>query len=137
MKNVGDYLKAAGIFLKDTAIEGLESLVREETVCARTRQKEEDIFGAIRGFIDLKATDMDILEILQKHFEIDSIAEAKSLIVDARVSYQVDKLKAYLGLSGMDWVEYRNSHGVIEKLNASPKILEMPVEKLKIAIEKK
>ena len=130
-------LKEIGITLKEGAIEYIEQLCRKEVYDAKAIQRENDIVSAIMGFIDLKASDMDILELLQKHFGVDSISDGKRYIVNARSYYQCNKLKAHLGLSGVDWVRYKNDNTVLDKLRANPKYLDMPVEKLKAAIEKK
>lgn len=37
--------------------------------------QKNDIIIAIMGFIDLKASDMNILELLQKHYDIYSVYE--------------------------------------------------------------
>lgn len=132
-----DTLQKIGVTLKDGAVEYIEQHCWEEMSDAKAIQRENDIISAIMGFIDLKASDMQIIELLQKHFGVESISEGKRYIVDARSYYQCDKLKAHLGLSGMAWVRYKNEHKVMEKLKLNPKLQEMPIDKLKAAIEKK
>ena len=129
-------LHKAEIFLKDGAVEYIEQCCQEEAYYAKEMQRANDIIAAIMGFIDLKASDMMILELLQKHFGIESIIDGKRFIVDARTNYQCKKLKDYLGVSGMAWVHYRNEYAVLDKMKRNPKLLEMSVEKLKITIEK-
>ena len=129
-------LHEAGVVLKDSVIDYIEEQCRE-VAYAKSMQRENDIIAAIMGFIDLKASDMNILELLQKHYGIDSISEGKKYIVDARSFYQCNKLKAYLGINGATWVRYKNEHKLLDKLKSNPKLLEMSVEKLKFYIEKK
>ena len=129
-------LQKAGFLLKDGAVEYIEQCCREEEHHAKEMQRESDILAAIMGFVDLKASDMTILELLQKYFGIDSISEGKQYIIDARIYYQCSKLKDYLGLSGPDWLRYKNEYAVLSKLKNNPKLLEMPVEKLITKIEK-
>lgn len=131
-----DVLQKTGTVLQDNVIKYIEQQCREEVDRAKAMQREEDILRAIMGFIDLKVSDMVILKLLQKHYGIDYVSEGKRYIVDARSFYQCDKLKAYLGLSGVDWVRYKNEHAVLDKLKSNPKLLEMPTEKLKEYIEK-
>lgn len=131
-----DTLYKAGIVLKESVVEFIERQCREEVDNAKGMQQEEDILRAIMGFVDLKASDMMILELLQKHYGIDSISEGKSYITDARSYYQCDKLKEYLGLKGTAWGRYKMEHAILEKLKANPKLLEMPPEKLKTYFEK-
>lgn len=126
----------AGILLKDGAIDYIEQHCREEVENAKMMQRESDIIATIMGFIDLKASDMNILELLQKHYGIDSVSEGKKYILDARSFYQCDKLKNYLGISGLTWMRYKHEHELLEQLKSNPKLLEMPVEKLKSYIEK-
>ena len=99
-------------------------------------QREDDILRAIMGFVDLKASNMMILELLQRHYGIDSISEGKRYIIDARSYYQCDKLKEYLGLKGTAWVRYKTEHAILDKLKKNYKLLEMSQEKLKVYLEK-
>lgn len=132
-----DALQKIGITLKDGTIEYIEQYCREEVSKAKAIQQENDIISAIMGFIDLKASDMDILKLLQKHFDVESISEGKSYIFDARSYYQCDKLKEHLNLSGIAWTRYKKDNAVLDKLKANPKLLEMPPDKLKAYLEKK
>lgn len=129
-------LHEAGIVLKDSVIDCIEQQCREEVAYTKEWQRKNDIIAAIMGFIDLKASDMNILELLEKHYGIDSVSEGKKYIFDARSFYQCNKLKAYLGISGATWVRYKNEHKLLDKLKSNPKLLQMPVEKLKSYIEK-
>lgn len=131
-----DALQTIGVVLKDNIVEYIEQHCREEVSDAKAIQRENDIISAIMGFIDLKASDMDILELLQKHFGIDTISEGKRYIVDARSYYQCNKLKEHLDLSGVAWVRYKNEHAVLNKLKSNPKLLEMSPDKLKAYFEK-
>lgn len=131
-----DALQKIGVTLKESAVEFIEQHCKEEVASAKAIQRNNDIVSAIMGFIDLKATDMQILELLQKYFMVESISEGQVYIVNAHCYYQCDKLKAYLGLIGVDWIRYKNDNSVLEKLKSNPKLLDMSVEKLKAAIEK-
>lgn len=126
----------AGVVLKDSIVDCIEQKCQEEVAHEKKLQRENDIIAAIMGFIDLKASDMNILELLQKHYKVDSISEGKKYIIDARSFYQLKKLKDYLGISDETWMRYRNEHKLLDKLQSDPKLLEMPVEKLKLYIEK-
>ena len=126
----------AGIVLKDSIVDCIEQKCQEEVAREKELQRKKDIIVAIMGFIDLKASDMNILELLQKHYGIDSISEGKKYIIDARSSYQLKKLNDYLAISGETWMRYRNEHKLLDKLQSDPKLLEMPVQNLKLYIEK-
>lgn len=123
--------------IKDELMEGTEQYCAEKLHDARKNQQENDIIVAVMGFIDLKADDMRIMELLQKYFKINRISEAKDYITKARCFYQSDKLQTYLGLKGSDWVRYKKDNRLFDKLQSDPKLLVMPIEKLKTAIEKK
>lgn len=82
-----DVLHKAGVVLKDSIVDYIEEQCQEEVVYAKRVQRDNDIIAAIMGFIDLKASDMNILELLQKHYGIDSISEGKKYIFDARSFY--------------------------------------------------
>ncbi len=131
-----DTLYKAGIVLKESIVEFIERQCREEVDNAKEMQREDDILRAIMGFVDLKASDMMILELLQRHYGIDSISEGKSYIMDARSYYQCDKLKEYLGLKGAAWVRYKTEHAILDKLKKNYKLLETSPEKLKVYFEK-
>ena len=122
---------------KDALMEVTEQHCAEELRNAEKNRQENDIIVAVMGFIDLKADDMRIMELLQKYFKIESISEAKDYITKAHCFYQSDKLQTYLGLKGIDWVRYKKDNRLFDKLQSDPKLLVMPVEKLKTAIEKK
>lgn len=130
-----DDLQTIGVTLKDGTIEYIEQHCREEVSDAKAIQRENDVISAIMGFIDLKASDMDILELLRKHFGIDTISEGKRYIVDARSYYQCNKLKGHLDLSGVAWVRYKKEHAVLNKLKSNSKLLEMSPDKLKAYFE--
>jgi len=129
-------LNKMGIVLKDGVVECIEQHCREEVHSAKAMQRENDIIVAAMGFIDLKASDMTILELLQKYFGVESITEGKRYLVDAHAYYQCDKLKDYLGMNGALWVRYKNEFAVLDKLKSNPKLWALPVEKLKVVIEK-
>lgn len=131
-----DTLYKAGIVLKESIVEFIERQCREEVDNAKEMQREDDILRAIMGFVDLKASDMMILELLQRHYGIDSISEGKSYITDARSYYRCDKLKECLGLKGTAWVRYKTEHAILDKLKKNYKLLEMSPEKLKVYLEK-
>ena len=83
-------LQSVGIVVKEDIVDYIEQCLRKEVLDAKIIQRENDIIAAIKGFIDLKVSDVEIFELIQKHFEIDSISEIKKYIVEARSSYQCE-----------------------------------------------
>lgn len=128
-------LQSVGIVVKEDIVDYIEQCLRKEVLDAKIIQRENDIIAAIKGVIDLKVSDVEIFELIQKHFEIDSISEIKKYIVEARSSYQCEKLKLYLGISGVEWIKYKREHSVLTKLKSNPELLVMSSEKLKEYIE--
>lgn len=112
-------------------------LSEEDIYNIQEEQQEHDIRCAIQCFIDMNVPDIRILELLQKHFGMDTISQGQQYIKESRITSQRNKLQEYLGLTGCDWVHYNHTNHVIEKLESNDKLLELPPEKLKAAIEKK
>ena len=86
-------LKTGMYNFKDALMEVTEQHCAEELRNAEKNRQENDIIVAVMGFIDLKADDMRIMELLQKYFKIESISEAKDYITKAHCFYQSDKLQ--------------------------------------------
>lgn len=72
-------LQSVGIVVKEDIVDYIEQCLRKEVLDAKIIQRENDIIAAIKGFIDLKVSDVEIFELIQKHFEIDSISEIKNI----------------------------------------------------------
>lgn len=73
-------LKTGMYNFKDALMEVTEQHCAEELRNAEKNRQENDIIVAVMGFIDLKADDMRIMELLQKYFKIESVSEAKDYI---------------------------------------------------------
>lgn len=132
-------LSSAGVMLKDGVIEAIEQHYEEEIIAEKQHQQKQDIYRATCAFVELKQSDSDIYELLNKHFKVAEIAEAKAYIKRARVHTQIIALREYCENHGMktsDFRQYAIDHKLEEKLNSNPKFLDMPAEKLKAAIEK-
>lgn len=138
MEQIVKFLKGAGIVLVDGVLAGLEEVVRNEKESIRLNQRDRDIHSAILCLLENKSTKADdIRSLLHKYFGVDSISEADKYIKEARIQFQYIKLQGYLGLDGAEWVKYKREFDVVRKLDSNEKLLELSVEKLKDAIEKK
>ena len=106
---------------------------------AQERQKNRDIELAVKAFLELKQSDVEIYRLLEKYYKIDSISEAEVLIKKVKVSSQIIKLREYMETKGMPSSEFRTyakEHNLEVKLHENPKMLDMTAGKLKEAIEK-
>lgn len=77
--------------------------------------------------------------LLQKHFKVDSIAEATEYIRAAKYTSQIIRLREYQEKNGMTagaFRQYAIDYQLEEKLKTNPKLLDMSPEKLKAHIEK-
>jgi len=138
MEQIVKFLKGAGIVLVDGVLAGLEEVVRNEKESIRLNQRDKDIHSAILCLLENKSTKADdIRALLHKYFDVDSISKADMYIKEARIQFQYSKLQEHLGLKGAEWMKYRKDFDVVRKLESNEKLLELSVEKLKVAIEKR
>lgn len=131
-----DNFNKMGVFLKDYVVDYIEERSHEKVIIAKSNQRKIDIKNSIMCFIDLKASDMKIMDLLHKYYKIDSLSECKEYIKEARIEYQCNGLQHLLRLNGFDWLKYKRDNSVVIKLETDSKLLDMPIAKLKDAIEK-
>ena len=132
-------LQKMGIFLRDNAIDYINQYCDEEVVQAKGFQRKIDIYKAVCAFVELKQPDAVIYELLNDHFDIEDISEAREYINRARVHKQIKNLRVYCTEHGMTLSEFRQytvSHDLEVKLRSTPKLLELSPEKLKAHLEK-
>lgn len=132
-------LQKLGIFLKDTVIDYINQYCDNEIVRAKEKQREKDISSAVRAFVELKKTDGEIYQLLNKHFGVENISEAQDYIKNARIHIQIINLKIYCTEHGMTLSEFRQyakNHMLEKELESTSKLREMSPEKLKAYLEK-
>lgn len=103
-------------------------------------QRNNDVVQAIKAFISLKADDGTIYRLLSESFGINDISLASDLISYAKYQIVRARLKALClagGMTNIDFRSYEKEHHLKEKVKANPKLLDVPDEKLRVAIEKK
>ena len=71
-----EFLKKAGVFAKDTAIQAGEEFVHNKCIAAKAEQRENDIIRAVVTLCDAGIKEAALYELLSKHWGIDSRAEA-------------------------------------------------------------
>lgn len=111
----------------------------EEIALAVARQKEEDVCCAISAFLELKASETEIMRLLSKFYGVDSITEATELIITVKVTNQANALRDYLGELGMSRIEavnYLKEHRVRTQLQTDSKLQNMAIDKLKAYFDK-
>lgn len=135
-----DYMKKAGVYLKDAAVKSAEVFIRQECNLAKNEQRYNDIIISVVALSDRGAKDQDLYASLSKFWDIDSRNEATEYInIGRHVEWPYIRLKLLLKKNGYDnlaVVKYMNEHNVREKLKGNSKLCELSDEKLKIEIEK-
>lgn len=117
----------------------LDDYCADAEKAAADRQRERDIKAALMGFIELKANDSTMFQLLQRYFHVESISEATIYIQNAKVTAQIKALRELLTKQGMGLNEFRQYSLNIkleEKLRSNPKLLDMTAEKLKAYLDK-
>ena len=137
---IKDFLKQAGIFLKDEGINALKSYINEECRSARENQKYNDIITSIVALSDAGTKEEDLYELLYKFWRIDSRELAKEYISLGRyVEWPYGRLKRLLKSMGYDnysIIKYMKEYDVRKKLESNSKLCMLSDEKLKAEIEK-
>ena len=139
MSKFVNFLLESGLTVKDGVRQGVECHYEQEIADAKARQKRTDISSAVKAFIELKVSDVDMYKLLQKYFGVGSIAEAEEFIKKAKISSQIIKLREHLSEQGMTNSEFRryaDDNHLEKKLNDNIKLLDLSAEKLKLAVEK-
>ena len=134
-----EILQKGSSFLRDCFRDAMDQHYEEEIAFAVARQKEEDVCCAIAAFLELKASETEIMRLLSKFYGVDSIAEATELITEVKVDNQVNALKDYLNELGMSRIEvmnYLRDHRVREQLHTDSKLQNMAIDKLKAYFDK-
>lgn len=112
---------------------------KEEIALAVARQKEQDVCCTIASFLDLKVSDSEIMRLLSKFYDMDSIEETIELIKIVKVENQFRALRDYLNELGMSRIEvahYLKDHGVRMNIREDSKLQNMPIDKLKAYFDK-
>ena len=134
-----EILQKGTSFLRDCFRDAMDHHYEEEIALAVARQKEEDVCCAISDFLELKASETEIMRLLSKFYGMDSIAEATELIATVKVNNQANALKDYLNELGMNRVEvmnYLREHRVRHQLQTDSKLQNMAIDKLKAYFDK-
>lgn len=133
-------LQKMGIILRDGAVDYINQCCNEEVAQAKEAQRRTDIYKAVCAFVELKQSDSAIYKLLNSHFGVEDISEAREYVKKARIHTQIVNLRIYCTGSGMSNGEFRQyalDHALEAKLKSTPKLLEMSPEKLKAFIDKK
>lgn len=134
-----EILQKGSSFLRDCFRDAMDHHYEEEIALAVARQKEEDVCCAIAAFLELKASETEIMRLLSKFYGVDSIAEANELITTVKVNNQANSLRDYLndlGMSRIEVVNYLKEHRVREQLHTDSKLQNMTIDKLKAYFDK-
>lgn len=101
-------------------------------------QLRRDINSVAQMLVALGNDDGTIYSLLAEYFKLDSIHEAKCVVLNARKSVQIKKLRLYYESKGLSlsFREYAKQHSLEQKLTENPKLLSYTPEKLMAAIEK-
>lgn len=117
----------------------IDRYCEKEILNAVEKQKEQDIHCAIAAFLELKVPETDIMHLLSKFYNVDSITDATELITTVKVKNQLNALRDYLeelGMNRIEVVEYFKNHHVKTELGKDSKLQNMPVNKLKAYFDK-
>lgn len=132
-------LQKMGIFLRDNAVDYINRCCDEEVVRAKEAQRKTDIYKAVCAFVELKQSDDVIYELLNDHFSVEDISEAREYISRARIHKQIKNLRIYCtehGMTPFEFRRYAEEHALEEKLKSTPKLLDLTPEKLKVYLDK-
>ena len=93
-------LQKIGIFLKDAVIDYINQYCDNEIVRAKEKQREKDISSAVCAFVELKRTDSEIYQLLNKHFCVENISEAQDYMSNV---YSEDYTTDILNMVTKSW----------------------------------
>ena len=96
MADMKKFVSGAKTLAKDAWVEAIEEKEIQLMDEGASRQRENDIYSAIMGFLDLKASDVQIYDLLQRYFGIDSISAAHVYIKVAKDLLTAERFKSYL-----------------------------------------
>lgn len=140
MKPLSEIFLKVGVVLKDEAIKQFENYINEEVQEAVACERINGILNTIIALCDAGVKEAEIYRLLAEYFGIDSRSEATEYIKQGRtVEFPYRNLKAYLLKQGFDrisMVKFMRSNNVRNKLENNPKLCELSIEKLKMAVEK-
>lgn len=132
-------LQKMGIFLRDNALDYINQCCDEEVLQAKEFQRKTDIYKAVCAFVELKQPDSVIYGLLNDHFDVEDISEAREYISKARVHMQIVNLRIYCtehGMTSSEFRQYAVDHALEAKLSSTPRLLELSPEKLKAYLDK-
>ena len=135
-----NFKEKATEFVADVIERHDDNIRQDEFEFATKRQKDKDIKSAVQAFLELKASDAQIMQLLSKYFDVDSIEEANSIIIKAKKTRQIKALREYYKEQGLmnssEFRKYSNDIDLEAKLASDQKLLDLSPEKLKKALEK-
>lgn len=132
-------LQNMGVFLRENAVDYINQCCDEEVVRAKEAQRKTDICKAVCAFVELTQSDAVIYELLNDHFAVEDISEAREYISRARIHKQIKNLRVYCtgnGMTPFEFRKYAEEHALEERLKSTPKLLELSPEKLKMHLDK-
>lgn len=137
---IKNYLRGAGVFLKETSIESISESINEECRKSMCEQRYNDIITVVMTLSDVGIKEPELYNLLSKFWGIDSRQEATNYInVGRHIEWPYHRLKSYLiskEVIGIELVKYMRNHNVRDILKNNPELCELSVEELKSKIEK-
>lgn len=100
-----EMLQNCSLFLLNCFRDAMNRHCEKEIALAVAKQKEEDVCCAITSFLDLMVSEIDIMYLLKKFYNMDSIEETTELITIVKVENQFNALRDYLNELGMSRIE--------------------------------
>ncbi|MBR5637343.1 MAG: hypothetical protein IKW81_10490 [Pseudobutyrivibrio sp.] len=138
LKKVREYVAEAFYQAKENHEDEIRS---EENDIATRRQRNRDLKAAVEAFLDLKATDAQIMNLLSKYFAVDSIDEASTLITNIKITRQIKVLRDYYKeqniMNSREFFKYAQNNKLEELLFSEQKLLYLSPEKLKKELDKR
>lgn len=137
--DVKEALKKSSSFLKNCFCDMVDLHCEEKIALAVEKQKKEDACLAIAAFLELKTPEDEIMHLLSKFYDVDSIAEADKMITMVKVKKQVYALCDYLkelGMSSIEVANYLEEHRVEIQIKTDSKLQNMAIGKLKTYFDK-
>ena len=136
-KEVMDRIGKGALNALEHTEEFFEDIIRREE---SEKQRSKDITCAVEAFLELKATDSTIINLLHDFFEVDSLSEAKGYIFDAKFNRQKKAFDAYLsekmGMTEQEIRKYKREHDFYRKLDKRKEYSDYSPEKIKKELDK-
>ncbi len=133
-EKIDQLFRNSGSFVKQVVADTLIQEINNEVVEATNYQKKRDIRAAISAFIELDCSDIEIISLTKKHFDVDSISFVSECIMDKRIDKKISEIyKSNIerGMSATDARDYIESRKTEEKLREHKEMLNWPIEKIR------